>query len=202
MTSRNLILVLILAISSQSFAANRLKVNTERRMLEDEHGRTVILHGFNSVYKVHPYIPDRDHFDPETSLTNAEIKDLVDLGFNFMRLGVMWEAVETAPGVYNDTYLQEINSLINEMGSYGVYTLVDAHQDVFARALCGEGVPNFYAQSLQQECPSDIPPILEALYGRCKAVADYGYRKDQNGNPLIEDCQSHNFVGYYMSPES
>jgi aryl-phospho-beta-D-glucosidase BglC (GH1 family) len=27
--------------------------------------------------------------------------DLKEWGFNFVRLGVMWEAVETAPGVYN-----------------------------------------------------------------------------------------------------
>ena len=48
-------------------------------------------------------------------------------GFNFVRLGVMWEAVEVAPGVYNDTYLDEIELLINKLGQNGIYTLVDAH---------------------------------------------------------------------------
>jgi endoglycosylceramidase len=57
----------------------------------------------------------------------------------------MWEAVEYAPGQYNETYLDQIEILINKLGQRGIYTLVDAHQDVLARKLCGEGIPNFYA---------------------------------------------------------
>ena len=39
----------------------------------------------------------------------------------------MWEAVETAPGVYNDTYLDQIDKLITKLGNNGIYSLVDAH---------------------------------------------------------------------------
>jgi len=39
----------------------------------------------------------------------------------------MWEAVEIAPNVYNETYLDEINNLINRLGEKGIYTLVDSH---------------------------------------------------------------------------
>lgn len=31
---------------------------------------------------------------------------------------------------------------------------------------------------------------------------DYGFRKDEDGNPLIEDCQTVAFFNYYTSPES
>lgn len=48
-------------------------------------------------------------------------------GFNFVRLGVMWEAVEYAPGLYNETYLERVDELINKLGQRGIYTLVDAH---------------------------------------------------------------------------
>ena len=60
----------------------------------------------------------------------------------------MWEAVETAPGVYNYTYLDEVDKLITKLGEAGMYTLVDAHQDVLARVICGEGMPNFYAKDV------------------------------------------------------
>ena len=50
-----------------------------------------------------------------------------DWGFNLVRLGVMWESVETAPGIYNQTYLDEIDKLITKLGEKGIYTLVDAH---------------------------------------------------------------------------
>ena len=81
----------------------------------------------NIVYKVDPYIPQRDVFEPQLSLTDAEIEDLVNWGFNFVRLGVMWEAVERKPDTYNDTYLDEVEGLINRLGKKGIYTLVDAH---------------------------------------------------------------------------
>jgi len=78
----------------------------------------------------------------------------VKWGFNFVRLGVMWEAVETAPGVYNDTYLTEVDTLITKLGKKGIYTLVDAHQDVMARKICGEGMPNFYAKQIIETGPT------------------------------------------------
>lgn len=64
---------------------------------------------------------------------------------NFVRLGVMWEGVEQERGVYNEEYLDQLTTLVNKLGDAGIYTLVDAHQDVFARYMCGEGVPDFYA---------------------------------------------------------
>ena len=59
--------------------------------------------------------------------------DLAAWGINFVRLGVMWEAVERSPGVYDVDYLNKVNTLIDKLGKRGIYTLVDAHQDVFAR---------------------------------------------------------------------
>jgi endoglycosylceramidase len=46
---------------------------------------------------------------------------------NFVRLGVMWEAVERSPGVYDDAYLDKVEELINRLGKAGIYTLVDMH---------------------------------------------------------------------------
>ena len=85
------------------------------------------MHGVNVVYKIAPYIPDQDTFDSQNSLNDGDIQDLQDWGFNLVRLGVMWESVETAPGVYNQTYLDEIDKLITKLGEKGIYTLVDAH---------------------------------------------------------------------------
>ena len=41
----------------------QIRVDPQARVLRDIHGRHVILHGVNVVYKVPPYIPDQDHFD-------------------------------------------------------------------------------------------------------------------------------------------
>ncbi len=53
------------------------------------------------VYKVHPFIPDSEVFSGSDSLTDADIDNLQKWGFNLVRLGVMWEAVEVSPGKYN-----------------------------------------------------------------------------------------------------
>lgn len=115
-------------------------------VIRDAQGRHAVYHGVNVVYKIDPYIPDIDSFDSQTSLSDKDIDDMRTWGFNLVRLGVMWEAVERSPGVYNQTYLKEIDALITRLGEAGIYTLVDGHQDVMARMVCGEGMPNFYAK--------------------------------------------------------
>lgn len=42
--------------------------------------------------------------------------DLVGWGVNLVRLGVMWEAVERTEGVFNLTYLAEVDKLIHKLG--------------------------------------------------------------------------------------
>ena len=53
-----------------------------------------------------PYLPSLDsEWDPEHSLNRKDIEDLRSWGMNFVRLGVMWEADEREPGVYDTAYL-------------------------------------------------------------------------------------------------
>mmetsp|Transcript_37008 Transcript_37008/g.56746 ORF Transcript_37008/g.56746 Transcript_37008/m.56746 type:complete len:203 (+) Transcript_37008:212-820(+) len=127
---------------------------------------------------------------------------------NFVRLGVMWEAVETSPGQYNHTYLDEIETLVNNLGDAGIYTMIDAHQDVMARITCGEGIPDFYAKEAAEgaECHGDWsnPEFADVvkLYGECKTMDSYNYEKDENDWPLISECNKQSFPVYYTSAES
>ena len=45
-----------------------------------------------------PYVPDYDTFDLDLSLTEEDMNNLVKWGFNFVRLGVIWEALEVSEG--------------------------------------------------------------------------------------------------------
>lgn len=128
---------------------------------------------------------------------------------NFVRLGVMWEAVERTEGTFDTAYLLAIDNLITKLGEAGIYTLVDMHQDVFARSICGEGFPDFYAQRAYGKHPACINRLIDLklkdvydMLGYCKNIKDYGYRYDENGWPLIEDCQTVFFADYYTSPQS
>lgn len=113
------------------------------------------MHGHNVVIKLPPYLPTQDTFDWQTSISDTDLDYLESWGTNLVRLGVMWEAVETAPGVYDYEYLDKVDKLINKFGERGINVIVDNHQDLFSRSLCGEGVPNFYTpEELDHECPN------------------------------------------------
>ena len=120
-----------------------LKLDPETNQIRDSSGVALVLRGVNVVVKNHPYIPSEDTFDPQMSLNDKDIDDLVRWGFNIVRLGVIWEAVEVEPGVYNNTYLDKIEKLVNKLGESGIYSIIDSHQDLFSRVNCGEGVPLF-----------------------------------------------------------
>ena len=189
--------------------ANKLRINPKTRFLVDSYGRTTLLHGVNAIYKVDPYIPLTDEFDPQNSLNDDDIANLKKWGMNFVRLGVMWEGVEREAGVYDMAYLDKVEALINKMGEAGIYTLVDAHQDVFARFMCGEGIPDFYAQEAIGMTPSCINPIVDVLLkdfyasiGSCNDMNDLNYRVDDNGDFLIEDCLQEMFANYYNTKQS
>jgi hypothetical protein len=86
---------------------------------------------------------------------------------------------------------------------------VDSHQDVLSRKTCGEGMPTFYAKEVIENgayCFSAfadkfLGPIFRH-FGGCKSMDSYGFRYDDKGLPLIEDCQKHTFFVYYTSPEA
>ena len=182
-------------------AATKISVDINHRVMTDAFGRHVIMHGVNVVPKIAPYLPVQDKFDPKHSLTDKDMDDLKAWGFNFVRLGVMWEAVERSPQTYNMTYLDQIDQLITKLGENGFHVLVDAHQDVAVRKLCGEGFPNFYATDLDHECDT-FGTALDWLTGDCRNAASYGWRYDADGNPLIEDCTKVMFANYYSMPET
>ena len=62
-------------------------------------------------------------------------------GLNMIRLGTMWPGIEPVKGQYNETYISLIKTIAEEAANYGIYTLLDMHQDVLSEAFCGEGIP-------------------------------------------------------------
>ena len=114
--------------ATQSLAqTGRIHIDSPSRMLKDEQDRSILFHGVNVVYKVDPFIPYNGSFSPDMSLNSEDIANLKKWGMNFVRLGVMWSAVEKSEGVYDDEYLDMVDRLITRLGEAGIYTLVDAH---------------------------------------------------------------------------
>lgn len=70
-------------------------------------------------------------------------------------------------------------------------------------------MPAFYAQQVLDNafyCVSpEFDPMLLPFFemlGLCKTMDSYGYRKDENGLPLLEDCQKAMFAEYQMTKDA
>ena len=110
----------VLGTNSQYATKNdRVYVDPATEVIRDKEGRQLLFHGVNAIYKIHPYIPDMYNISSDQvqdAISAEDIENLKSWGMNLVRLGVMWEAVETSEGVYNQTYLDEVEKLINNLG--------------------------------------------------------------------------------------
>ena len=179
-------------------------IDDSKSFILDNDGRYSVFHGVNVVVKLPPYLPDLDKFDPYFSLnTPYDFQIMKKMGFNMVRLGVIWEAVEKEPGVYDMEYLEKVEEIINNLGKNGIYTMVDAHQDVFSRNFCGEGVPYFYTNQLEynKKCDASLVTQFLGFVGYCKTLSDFDFNYDENGLPLVEDCKKQSFAEYHYLAE-
>jgi endoglycosylceramidase len=141
--------------------------------LYDANGRIVILHGVNVVYKHTPYIAYPDPGEP----WNFSVKDaqkMRSLGFNVVRLGIEWQALEPGSGGPNqpkvctpgvpgnahefnravaERYLSHVAATVELLARYGIYTLLDMHQDVYNKDFRGEGAPDWAV------CTNNVPIV-------------------------------------------
>jgi len=110
------------------------------RWITDTQGRVVILHGMNMVYKLPPYAPDAIGFnDDDAAFLAAE-------GYNTVRVGVIYKAVEPKPDVYDDHYLSRIANTVDILGRHGIVSMLDFHQDLYNEKFGGEGFPDWAVQ--------------------------------------------------------
>jgi endoglycosylceramidase len=130
-------------LTPAALAANAnlaLPLSQTGRWLTDASGRVVVLHGLNQVYKVPPYEPSADGFGADDAAF------LAANGFDAMRVGVIWAAVEPEPGQYDDAYLDSIAGTVHTLAAHGIVSLLDFHQDLYNEEFQGEGAPAWAVQ--------------------------------------------------------
>jgi len=132
------------------------------RWLTTPDGRVVVVHGVNMVYKRRPYVP------ADTGFGDDDARFLARHGFNTVRLGVIYAAVEPRPGVYDDRYLDRIAETVRTLRRHGIWTQLDFHQDLYNERFQGEGFPDWAVQDdgLPAEPKTGFPgnyPAMPAL---------------------------------------
>ena len=130
-------LLLLAATAAPAAAAPALPLGHAGRWITDARGRVVVLHGLNMVYKRPPYAPDATGFgDDDAAFLARE-------GYDTVRVGVIYAAVEPSPGVYDDAYLDRIAGTVATLARHGIVSLLDFHQDMYNERFQGEGWPDW-----------------------------------------------------------
>jgi endoglycosylceramidase len=146
-----------------------------------------LLHGVNAIVKGDPWVPSTS-WNIDTSLSTKDFITLQQLGVNVIRLGVMWPGVEPVRGQYNSTYLDKIQSIVETAAKYGIYSLLDMHQDVLSEKFCGEGVPAWAADTTALGSDKQFPVPLES-----NPYTNFA----SDGFPTRDDCNKHGWASYY-----
>src|SRR3954471_18797466 len=129
--------VVCLATAGSAIAAPQPPFGHAGRFITDSSGRVFTTHGINLVYKVAPYEPSVSGFgDDDAAFLARE-------GFNSVRLGVIYKAVEPQPGVYDDGYLAKIAQTAEVLEKRHITPLLDFHQDMYNERFQGEGWPDW-----------------------------------------------------------
>merc|ERR1719300_895457 len=162
----------------------QFSVDTQKNRIIDQYGRERLFHGTNVVQKTAPFIPITSHFDARYSFVEDDAKLMASMGYNTIRLGVLWAGLEPVEGEYNMTYLEQVVECVNTAEKYGIHPVLDMHQDVFNRRFCGNGVPDWVPQ----------PPKFNFPY-----PIEVEYEVDENGYPSREDCDSVQWPNYHFS---
>ncbi|MPV51161.1 cellulase family glycosylhydrolase [Pseudactinotalea sp. HY160] len=138
-----------------------MSFHTDGARIRDSHGRHRVFHGINLVAKgghatTGSYV-ERGFLGPWSP---ADIDDLAARGFTLVRLGLIWAAVEPAPGDYDEDYLDWIATQLDLLHSAGIVVLLDSHQDLYSQAF-GDGAP---AWATLTEQPFDATELWSDAY--------------------------------------
>lgn len=133
-------------------------IKVEKDKFIDQDGRQMILRGLNvagsSKVPYDPCIPTHkteNFFDTDVSFVgrpfpldqaDEHFTRLKSWGFQFLRLQVIWEAIEHAgPGQYDQEYIEYIYQICQKAAEYEINLFIDPHQDVWSRFTGGDGAP-------------------------------------------------------------
>lgn len=120
------------------------QIFTEGKTFRDSEGRERIFTGINICEKGKA---DSSNTAKEYlfDITEEEIKRLKDSGFNIVRLGTTWDAVEPEPGKYSSENIARMKKVADLCEKHGIYYYLDMHQDLYGGPCDGpaDGAPKW-----------------------------------------------------------
>jgi hypothetical protein len=129
--------------------------------VRDDKGRYVLFRGVNfaSRCKLFPYLPivpfnrpsiTAQNLKTEIELVRPQLEYLKTIGFNIVRLLVMWKAIEPTPNPdlnklmpEGEQYLNMVKEIVDALYIQGLFVIIDFHQDIAHEVYNGDGFPDW-----------------------------------------------------------
>ena len=113
-------------VEATSIPAGFLRADGDR--ITDGKGNQLLLRGAN-VNQLVDFYQHRPDVAETTPLTETDFEGMATYGFNVMRLGISWSALEPTRGELDPGYLEQIHQAVDQAADNGIYTVLDVHQD-------------------------------------------------------------------------
>jgi len=196
MTMTTIGIVVVASSTANKMSSIHLEPRDGRpHVFVDDSGREIVFHGTSAVVKGPPWYPDHTEFSKDISMSKEDFEWMNRIGLNFLRLGVMWPGTEPVRGDYNETYLDQIEAVVDLAAQHGVYVMLDVHQDGLSEFFCGEGLPNWAVRRIEGPAKWDEPfhHPFPAPYDKFENSSCF-YNEPKHNNALFptrQACDNH-----------
>jgi hypothetical protein len=168
--------------------------------ITDASGRRIIMKGLNlaGTSKL-PAHPDGSSYRPESLLRPESVSfvgrpfplsqaddhysRITGWGFKFLRFLVSWEAIEhRGPGIYDQEYLDYLESVVAKAGDHGLGVWIDPHQDVWSRWTGGDGAPAWTLEIAGMDLQRIVPTgsaVVHSLFESEGLLRDQIHRMER-----------------------
>jgi len=136
---------------ADAFPGNARSLSKKENWFMDAEGRYVLFRGVNigTQSKSGPfYLPLRlnapGDFDAELKRISPCLDALQQLGFNIVRLPVIWKGLEPLPGKgLSKEYVEGLGKFVDDLYRRDCFVIVDFHQDIGSDWYGGDGFPDW-----------------------------------------------------------
>ncbi len=117
------------------------RIIVDGKRFVDEYGRHRVFNGVNFDDKCGERYCNIHNKD----LMEITIRKVSQNGWNIIRLGIPWAAIEPNPNEYNEEYISKVITFMDLCEKYGVHIFIDMHQDLFGGSVdqWGDGAPEW-----------------------------------------------------------
>jgi endoglycosylceramidase len=160
------------------------------RFVTDDLGRARVLHGLN--------VDGNAKGDGLPSITEVEVAQLsAEYGFNHARYLIFWSQIEPEQGIYDEAYLDEVDTRLDWLADAGITVVLDMHQDCWGDTIyqldAGDTEPHgangapMWATVIDDEPHTQPEGFWSLCYISRDVIRAFDNFWDHDGHPELQD---------------